>query len=271
MSPESVGPENYTEGYFEASCGGADFFRLYGAKVLKPPLAYAFKRAGILPGMKVLDIGCGRGELLHHARQAGAEATGTDFSPAAVRLAAEVSGCRTVLCDAKALPFENASFDRVFFLGVMDHLHDWELEACFAEIGRVLKPGGLAVVHTCANRHYYKNWTYALRLALARLLRLREPRPPRSGEDFALHVNEHTLGGMRDFFRRIGWRAIVEARPNYKLVLRPLYGDPLPANFPMKPAPPWKARLYLGLLFRPPLDRILAREFFAVVRPPEKL
>lgn len=271
MSREPVRPENYTEGYFKASCGGAEFFRAYGAKVLKPPLAYAFKRAGVLPGMKVLDIGCGRGELLYHARQAGAEATGTDFAAAAVRLAGEISGCRTVLCDAKALPFENASFDRVFFLGVMDHLHDWELEACFREIGRVLKPGGLAVVHTCANRHYYKNWTYALRLRLAGLLGLPQPSLPRSDEDFALHVNEHTLAGLRDFFGRIGWRAEVEARPNYKLVLRQLYGEPLPEGFPMKPAPLWKARLYLGLLFRPPLDRILAREFFAIARPPEKL
>ena len=262
-----VSSELYSRRYFEEECGGAEFFKLYGPEVLKPTHAYSLSRAALAPGMRVLDIGCGRGEILFHARKAGAWGTGTDFAPAALGLAREVSGSPVVLCDAKALPFAAASFDRVFFLGVMDHLHDWELERCFSELARVLKPEGLVLVHTCVNRQYYKAWTYGVRRALARLLSLREPARPRSDDDVALHVNEHTLGELRRFFRRIGWEAEVSAMPNYKLLVDELYGPERPADFPMKAAVPWKSRLYRTFLFRWPLSLLLAREFFAWAKP----
>ena len=46
----------------------------------------------------------------------------------------------TVACDASQLPFEDASFDLVLGHAVLHHLPD--LDACFAEFARVLKPGG---------------------------------------------------------------------------------------------------------------------------------
>lgn len=271
-SVEPVPSSSYSEAYFDSSCGGHEFFSAYGPRIPKPQIAYALKSAGLLPGMRVLDIGCGRGELLYQARQAGAFAVGTDFSPAAVRRAGEVSGSPTLLCDAKELPFADSSFDRVFLIGVVDHLHEWELKRCFAELRRVLKPGGEVLIHTCANKAYFKNWTYALRDRLARSARAQglpvpRPSPPRSGEDEVLHVNEHSPSGLRRFFAGIGWEASVDPRPNYRLLLHQLYGDPLPAGFPLKPSPRWRAWVVLKLLFRGPLKAVLARELFAVARP----
>lgn len=267
-----ISPEAYTEEYFRASCGGAEFFRLYGPKVLKPSLAHVLKRAELGPGMRALDVGCGRGELLHHVRALGASGVGTDYSGAAVRLASEISGCPVLRCDAKALPLEDASFDVVFFTGVIDHLHDWELAACFKELGRVLKPGGRVLAHTCANRLYYKNWTYALRRGTAAALRTLglaagEPSPPRSDEDERLHVNEQSLPSLAGFFRKIGWTARIEPMPNYKLLLDRLYPPPRPPDFPLKPISGVAAWSYLTLLWWPPLNWLLAREFFCVARP----
>ena len=269
---QPVSSAHYSRQYFEESCGGAEFFRLYGPTVLKPAQAYSFKRAQVAPGMRVLDLGCGRGEILYQARQEGGRGVGTDFAAAAAKLAREISGCPTLLCDAKALPFSEGAFDLIFFVGVIDHLHDWELERCFSEMARVLKPGGAVLIHTCANRHYYKTLSYGLRRALARLSRrlglpIGEPARPRSDEDRVLHVNEHTLGGLRSFLSDIGWDAEVEARPNYKLFLRELYGWPLPPGFPIKPASRLKTAVYLNLLFLPGLRAFLAREFFALARP----
>ncbi len=272
MSAAPVPPDPYTRDYFLDDCGGAEFFTRYGAKVLKPQLAYCLKKAELRAGMRILDVGCGRGELLFQARAAGASAVGTDFAAPALALARETSGCPVLRCDAKFLPFAPESFDRVFLVGVADHLLDWELERCFSEIGRVLKPGGFVVVHTCANRQYYKVWSFKARAILARALSsvgfpVRSPSPPRSDSDALLHVNEHSVSDLVRFFRRIGWTAQVEPRPNYKLVVQDLYPSPLPANFPLRPAPAWKARLYLSLLFHWPLSRFLGRELFAVAWP----
>ncbi len=272
MSAAPVPPDPYTRDYFLEDCGGSEFFSRFGPKVLKPQLAYCLKRAGIGPGMRILDVGCGRGELLFAARAAGAGAVGTDFAAPALALARETSGCPVLRCDAKSLPFAPETFDRVFLIGVADHLLDWELERCFSEIGRVLKPEGFAVVHTCANRLYYKVWSYRARAFLARALSLvrfpvRLPSPPRSDSDAILHINEHSVADLVLFFKRIGWQAQVEPRPNYKLVVRDLYPEPLPPDFPLRPAPAWRARLYLSLLFHWPLSLFLGRELFAVARP----
>lgn len=266
MSADPVSSESYSEEYYLGSCGGAEFFRLYGPKVPKPPAAYALKAAAVGEGMRVLDVGCGRGEVLYHARAAGAAAVGTDYAAAALPLAARTSGCPVLRCDAKALPFADRAFDRVFLLGVADHLHAWELERCLKEIARVLKPGGLLLVQTCVNRQYYKRWTYGLRRGAARLLGLKAPEPPRSEEDEALHVQEHSCGDLRRALGRAGFAGDVRPTPNYKLLARRLYGEPLPEGFPMRPAPRWKEALLLAL-FRFPLDRWLGRELFAAVRP----
>ncbi len=62
MSAEKpVSSEKYSEEYYLESCGGSEFFEAFGPKIPKPPLAYSLKRASLQAGMKVLDIGCGRG------------------------------------------------------------------------------------------------------------------------------------------------------------------------------------------------------------------
>ena len=259
-----VDPGLYTEEYFLENVGGAEFYKLYGTRVVKPVQAYALRKAGLKPGMRALDIGCGRGEMLAQLLQRQVEAVGLDIALPALKLAGRTQGALVLRGDAKKLPFQDRSFDRIFFLGVLDHLHDWELEDCFAEFGRVLRPGGLVLANTCTNTQYYKRLTFTARQRLAAALGLKAPTPQRSSHDEKVHVNEHSQAALERFFARIGWSGEIEARPNDKLLVRELYGEPLPPDFPLKPAPAWKARLF-RLGFQGPWKRLLAREFFCTV------
>ncbi len=100
-------------------------------------------------GETVLDIGCGAGmDLLLGARRVGptGRAIGVDMTPAMAdkaRAAARAAGLANVevrLGDALSLPLEDASVDVVISNGVINLTPDKEL--AYAEVRRVLKPGG---------------------------------------------------------------------------------------------------------------------------------
>lgn len=96
----------------------------------------------------VVDVGCGTGAILERFA-AGAVAVGIDDHAEALRHAREKSGALLVRSDARRLPFGGATVDRVFLLDVAEHVP--EDAAVFAEIRRVLKPTGLAVIHVPAH------------------------------------------------------------------------------------------------------------------------
>ena len=94
-----------------------------------------------------LEIGSGTGYFSLNLLQTGviAAATCTDISPGMLATlehnAAELGlDVETAACDASELPFEDETFDLVLGHAVLHHLPD--LDRCFAEFFRVLKPGG---------------------------------------------------------------------------------------------------------------------------------
>jgi arsenite methyltransferase len=101
------------------------------------------------PGERVLDLGCGAGTDTLIAAQmvgAGGRVAGIDMTPemlARARTAAAqmaLDNVDFVEGDVERLPFENESFDAVISNGVIDLIPD--KDAVFAEIHRVLAPGG---------------------------------------------------------------------------------------------------------------------------------
>jgi ubiquinone/menaquinone biosynthesis C-methylase UbiE len=94
-----------------------------------------------------LEIGAGTGYFTLNLLQDGVvrDATAIDISPGMLDVlqanAARIGvAVRTVACDAAALPFATGSFDLVLGHAVLHHLP--HLDRAFAEILRVLKPGG---------------------------------------------------------------------------------------------------------------------------------
>jgi ubiquinone/menaquinone biosynthesis C-methylase UbiE len=111
------------------------------------------KRLNLQPGMKLLDVACGTGNLALPAARIGAIVTGVDIAPNLLKQArenAEREGLRIQFDegDAEALPYEDASFDIVVTMFGAMFAPRPELVA--AELKRVCRPGGLIAM---------ANWT----------------------------------------------------------------------------------------------------------------
>ena len=103
-----------------------------------------------LAGRNVLDIGCGSGGITLHLVEAhgAGHATGFDVEEPVIEAARRRAASRGLSDRASfvqappgRLPFADASFDVVFYKDALLHVSD--KDALFAEIFRVLKPGGI--------------------------------------------------------------------------------------------------------------------------------
>lgn len=105
--------------------------------------------ARIGPEHRVLDLGCGTATLTLMIKRAhpDAQVVGLDGDPKVLEIARRKvlrSGLLVVLEEgmAYALPYPDASFDRVLSSLVLHHLSDDDQLRCLREVRRVLRPGG---------------------------------------------------------------------------------------------------------------------------------
>jgi SAM-dependent methyltransferase len=128
--------DRFSEGFYEKGSRG----RLWSP----------FWESAHLKGAVVLDYGCGSGEFSMILARRGARVFGIDISPrlieqaraSAAEMGRNGSPPHFLAGDAQHTPFGDAMFDYVLGNGALHHL---DLEKAFAEIARVLKPGGKAV------------------------------------------------------------------------------------------------------------------------------
>jgi SAM-dependent methyltransferase len=111
------------------------------------------KRLNLKPGMTVLDVACGTGNLAIPAARTGASVTGVDIAPNSVEQArqnakAEGLNAKFDEGDAEALPYADASFDAVVTMFGAMFAPRPELVA--SELKRVCRPGGFIAM---------ANWT----------------------------------------------------------------------------------------------------------------
>jgi len=265
----SLPPDLYTEDYFLHACEGFEEFSETQGERLSRRLAAAFAVAKITAGMKVLDVGCGRGEIVRHCARLGAEAFGVDYAPVAVAMSQKAVANETqapgktgvAQSDAKRLPFPDNYFDRVLMFDVVEHLYPWELHQAMLEARRVLrrpdpasgKPGGLFVVHTAPNV-WYDRYAYPF----VRMFRIlsgegkKYPANPRAlnvAVNVDVHVNEQSGLSLWQILRAAGFR------------LKKVWLDSPPQNRSESKA----LAAARAVLFRwPPFRWFFEREVFAV-------
>jgi SAM-dependent methyltransferase len=124
--------ETHAEWWIDGFTAGAD--PEYEEQIL--PIA-ARELAG---SQRVLDVGCGDGQVSRLAAKLGAQVVGIDPTWNCVSVANERGGAAFARAGAAQLPFADGTFDAVVACLVFEHIRD--VDAAIAEVARVLQPGG---------------------------------------------------------------------------------------------------------------------------------
>jgi len=115
----------------------------------------AVRALGLAPGAVVLDLASGTGDLCLDLARAGLRPISIDLSLGMLR--ADRSGAPRIQGDIAVLPIGDGEADGVTCGFALRNLVD--LEACFAELARVVRPGGrIALLDVAIPRHPVLRW-----------------------------------------------------------------------------------------------------------------
>ena len=126
-------------------------------------------QARLAPPARILDFGCGSGDIAMNLADAGFTVTGFDLSAQMIEEARSADAQQRVTwmtrsASGDALPFDDTSFDAVITSSVLEYVP--ALDATLREFVRILRPGGWLIATVPDVRHPHRQRERWLQLAL---------------------------------------------------------------------------------------------------------
>ncbi len=205
--------QDYDQKYFLEKCtGSGDFVK----GTFSQRFYSALEAAEIKPNNEVLDIGSGRGEIAFLAANKGADVVAVDYSPSAVDLINQSAKellkkkkgrVKARVMDAQNLKFEDATFNKIFFLEILEHLYPKELDKAFKEMIKVLKPGGKIIISTGPNKYLMDILLWLAKMFFGEV----------KWESRRYHVNEQTYYSLKKYLRKLNlsFQIFLHEEPNW--------------------------------------------------------
>ncbi|MCL6096823.1 MAG: class I SAM-dependent methyltransferase [Patescibacteria group bacterium] len=276
---KQVDSKVYNKNYYLNVCLGSELYKNSKGKKINEKWEKILKLIDIKPGMNILDLGCGRGDVDFYLARKGVRVIGIDYSKDAIEL------CNKSLknmpkkiknlvsfynMDAKKIEFKDDSFDCVISLDVFEHLYKEELEVVMKNLSKVLKRNGILFVHTETNRIYldytHKFYVYPVSHLLIKVNKIffkKEysglSKDARNEYHKIQHVNEPTIFYLRKLFKRHSFKGKIISNAG---LLKPIFS--------------WKDYLYNILVcFYPisfyfPFNILFATDYICIVRNEKK-
>ncbi len=208
--------ESYTTSYYLQKCPGFEQYNRNGGKYLEDErLQVVATAASAREPKRVLDLGCGRGELAHYFADLGAQVTAVDYSEASIQLSERTfqgepelrRRVQLVCANVCKMPLDGV-FDAVIAADLIGHLSPQEVEQLYVKISGHLSRDGVFVIHTSPNRWYYQ-YGYARKRRIANSIGSYLPPEPRTGDELRMSINEQSPRLLKRSLQRQFGHAVV--------------------------------------------------------------
>ena len=138
----------YTKDYFLKDCAGSEVFLKSKGKKMTERFRIGLEMVKIEKGMKVLDIGCGRGEITHYCFQQGAKVIGLDFSQEAIRIARKTYP-QVPFFHQDVFKYQpKTKFSLIIMLDFVEHVPKGKFTTLLKKCYRWLEREGQILIHT---------------------------------------------------------------------------------------------------------------------------
>jgi 2-polyprenyl-3-methyl-5-hydroxy-6-metoxy-1,4-benzoquinol methylase len=233
-----IPPELYTKEYYLSDNDEHREFTLGLDANIHDKFKRVLKLITINKDSTILDIGCGRGELVYYCVKNGAIGYGIDYSQDAVDIANQIkSGLPGHLQQRMFFEKNTAEgytydkkYDYIFMIETAEHMYDWQLKESLEKISKSLKPTGTLIITT--PNHLYESFLQPVKMFLDTPFRFLKML-------FRIPRGKYRPKSVKEFFKRL-----LRFKPDRGETCRKMHGNVMTPGRLRKLLKNFNARVY---------------------------